>query len=415
MTLTATLLWLCSAYALSADETVELGRHDLPCTDDPHCINRLHPAIPMIADAKPGQRIVMHARNAGDFSLAPDAPPDPRFGDREFGTVHPIIGPVRIVGAKAGDVIGVHIHEIVPGPYAWTMITPSGLVSDVIQSDIRVNWRLNQDYAVSDELPGIRIPNRSFPGIVTTLPGHTEHAAMLARERALAEAGGSVARPYPTHASPAPVCGPDGSHADECLRTIPPREHGGNLDIRYLRPGVTVYLPCQIDGCGLAVGDFHFAQGDGEVSGAALEMDATIAMSVDIIDDPPALDRGPHFAGDSTLLDIPSRKFHATTGFPLKSNGDVPSRLAYLGSEKHANLDNLSGDLTVAARNALLAMIDYIVESRGYTPEQAYIISSVAVDLRFGQVVDLPNVGVTAVLPLDIFVEHTATQRQSGD
>jgi formamidase len=238
---------------------------------------------------------------------------------------------------------------------------------------------------------------------------------MLAREHALADAGGSVARPYAKHASPASVCGPGGSHADECLRTITPREHGGNLDIRYLRPGVTVYLPCQVNGCGLALGDFHFAQGDGEVSGAALEMDATIVISVEIIDNPPALDRGPHFAGDSTLLDIPSTRFYATTGFPLKSNGAVPSRLAYLGSEKYSSLDNLSGDLTVAARNALLAMIDYIVESRGYTREQAYIISSIAVDLRFGQVVDLPNVGVTAVLPLDIFVGDADERNQTSD
>ncbi|MDH3513181.1 MAG: acetamidase/formamidase family protein, partial [Gammaproteobacteria bacterium] len=62
MALTTAVLCLYSSYVFSADETVELGRHDLPCTEDPHCINRLHPAIPMIADAKPGQRIVMHVR-----------------------------------------------------------------------------------------------------------------------------------------------------------------------------------------------------------------------------------------------------------------------------------------------------------------------------------------------------------------
>ena len=79
--------------------------------------------------------------------------------------------------------------------------------------------------------------------------------------------------------------------------------------------------------------------------------------------------------------------------------------MEYLGSEKVAPLRNLSDDLTLASRNALLAMIDHIVERYGYTPEQAYIIASVAVDLRIGQVVDEPNVGVSAVLPLDIFDE----------
>jgi formamidase len=324
------------------------------------------------------------------------------MGDPEFGTVHPMAGPVHIEGAKAGDVIAVRLVDIAPGPYAYTIITGSGLVSDVIPGPIRIQWRLNRDYAVSDDLPGVKIPNASFPGVVTVLPGPEQHAAMLARERALAEAGGDVRRPHALHASPDAVCGPGGSHETECLRTIPPREHGGNLDIRYLQGGVTIYLPCNIDGCGLAVGDPHYAQGD-EVSGTALEMDATITLTVEIVKDGPRLDRGPHYEGPAHLLDIPSRRFYATTGFPLKSAGELPPRLAYLQSPKVAHLENLSNDLTTASRNALLAMIDYIANTYGYSREQAYIIASVAVDLRIGQVVDVPNVGVSAVLPLDIF------------
>ena len=60
----------------------------------------------------------------------------------------------------------------------------------------------------------------------------------------------------------------------------------------------------------------------------------------------------------------------------------------------------------MAARNALIEMIDYISETFGYSKEQAYIIASIAVDLRIGQLVDAPNVGVTAILPLDIFEER---------
>jgi len=66
-------------------------------------------------------------------------------------------------------------------------------------------------------------------------------------------------------------------------------------------------------------------------------------------------------------------------------------------------LTNLSEDLGLAARNALLEMVDHIAATYGLTREQAYIVASVAVDLRIGQVVDAPNVGVTAILPLDIF------------
>ncbi|HEY5623248.1 MAG TPA: acetamidase/formamidase family protein, partial [Gammaproteobacteria bacterium] len=68
-----------------------------------------------------------------------------------------------------------------------------------------------------------------------------------------------------------------------------------------------------------------------------------------------------------------------------------------------AGLENLSKDISLAARNALLEMIDYMVANHGLTREQAYLVASVAVDLRIGQLVDAPNVGVTAILPLDIF------------
>ena len=105
-----------------------------------------------------------------------------------------------------------------------------------------------------------------------------------------------------------------------------------------------------------------------------------------------------------SVLRIPSGRFYAVTGFPLKEKDDVPANLAYLGSGKISGLSNLSGDIHLAARNALASMIDYIVSEYGYDRTQAYMIASVAVDMRIGQLVDVPNVGVTAILPLDIFV-----------
>ena len=84
----------------------------------------------------------------------------------------------------------------------------------------------------------------------------------------------------------------------------------------------------------------------------------------------------------------------------------MPPDMQYLGAEKVARLENLSKDISLAARNALLEMIDYISETYGYSRQEAYIIASVAVDLRIGQLVDQPNVGVTAILPLDIFEDR---------
>ncbi len=397
------LLALVASSVTPAQQIIEVGDRSLNCLDDPHCMNRIHPAIPMTARAKPGDTIVFHTRNASDFDLDPDAPRDPRAGVPGFGNVHPVTGPVYIEGAEAGDVLKVRLLDIAPGPWGFTVISPAGFISDQI-SGLRVVWHLNREFAVSDDLPGVRLPNRSFPGIVTVLPGQEQHAAMARREAKLLEAGGTVNPPTPSFAAPEEICGPEGSHPDECLRTIPPREHGGNMDIRYLQAGVSIYLPCQLEGCGLGIGDLHFTQGDGEVSGTALEMDATVTVTTELIKSGGQLPRGPHYEGPSTLLDIPSRSFYATTGFPLKSEGDVPRDMAYLESPKVAKLMNLSKDIALAARNALLEMIDYIVETYGYTRRQAYIIASVAVDLRIAQLVDAPNVGVTAILPTDIFV-----------
>ena len=167
-----------------------------------------------------------------------------------------------------------------------------------------------------------------------------------------------------------------------------------------------MYLPCRIDGCGLAVGDFHYAQGDGEVAGTAIEMDGDITVTVRIVDDAPALRRGPHYEGPASALAIPSERFYAVTGFPIKARGEIPREIAYLADAKVADLTNLSMDVNLAARNALVEMIDYIVWRWGYDRTQAYMIASVAVDLRIGQLVDAPNVGVTAILPLDIFTEE---------
>jgi len=399
-----TVLLLAALSQAPASGIVVVGGEGRNCGEDPGCINRLHPAIPMAARAAPGQTILLRTRNALDINLDPAAnAEEPWAQDPGLGAVHALTGPVHIEGARPGDVLAVTILDIDPGAFGLTVVSPIGFVSDRISIPLSVLWRLDRTQAVTDAIPGVRIPNAAFPGVVTVLPGREQLSEMLAREAELAAAGGSVFLPHASYAKPAEVCGPQGSHRDECLRTIPPREHGGNLDIRYLGVGVTIYLPCYIEGCGLAMGDLHYAQGDGEVSGTAIEMDADVTLTTRVIREGPKLARGPHYEGPVRLLDIPSRRFYATTGFPLKAEGEVPPDMKYLGSEVVTRLSNLSKDVSLAARNALLEMIDYMSETYGLTPEQAYIIASVAVDLRIGQLVDAPNVGVTAILPTDIF------------
>jgi len=393
--------------SLSAKADVDIGRSDGACAEDPACINRLHPDIPMAGRAEPGERITLRGRDARDADLDPDGPAQLEPLSGPAGVVHPLVGPVYIEGAARGDVLAVTIEDIDPGPVGWTSASPFGFAGNAVGSESRlIVWRLNDEFAETAAIPGLRIPNASFPGVVATMPGPELLADALDREQRLADAGGAVMLPDTDAAQPSSLCGEEGSRRGECLRTIPPRENGGNMDIRYLKEGVTIYLPCYIDGCGLAIGDFHYAQGDGEVSGTAIEMDADITVTTQIVRDGRDMTHGPHYEGPASLLNIPSSRFYATTGYPLKPEGEIPRDIAYLADAKVADLPNLSKDLNLAAQNALVAMVDYIVHRYGYDRTQAYMIASVAVDMRIAQIVDVPNVGVTAILPLDIFADR---------
>jgi len=112
-----------------------------------------------------------------------------------------------------------------------------------------------------------------------------------------------------------------------------------------------------------------------------------------------------HVEGDSQLKKLAPSSFYAVSGLPLKPEGELPVFSTYLDSQKITSLANLSEDLTLAARNATLNMIDFLVETKGLTREQAYVLVSVAVDLNIAQVVDVPNVSVTAILNRDVFKE----------
>jgi formamidase len=170
-----------------------------------------------------------------------------------------------------------------------------------------------------------------------------------------------------------------------------------------MQVGTTLLLPCFVDGCGLFVGDVHYAQGDGEVSGTAIEMGAVVTVVTRIEKGLGAVIKGPQVRGGPQIRNIEPTRFHQTIGLPLKDKGGVPVYHRYLNGQKIGDLENLSEDLTLAARDALVKMIDHIVRTRGLSREQAYVLASVAVDLRVGQVVDVPNFIVTAVLNEDVF------------
>lgn len=385
--------------------TVEIKRSGATAKDDPNCFNRLHWSLEPVARAKAGDYIVYETRDAFDdqFDASTTAA---QVAACDLNRVHPMTGPVFIEGAERGDALAVTIVDIAPSDYGYTIIVPGfGFLRDVISGPFIANWKLDRLCAVSDQIPGVRIPMCAFPGSIGVLPGAPEVAAALEREGALAAACGFALMPDPGRALPAKLFGEGAPYAAEGLRTIAPRENGGNMDIKAMQVGTTVLFPVLVDGAGLWTGDIHFAQGDGEVCGTAVEMAARVTLKCEVIKGGGKNIVFPHVTGGGQLRNVEPSRFHAIVGMPVKKAGEVPPHLAYLDSPKVAALTNLSEDLTLAARDALLRMIDWIATNKNYSREQAYVICAAAVDLRIGQLVDVPNIIVSAVLPLDIFVE----------
>lgn len=385
---------------------VELKKTGTHCIDDKNCFNRYHPKIPPAAKADPGDMIIFHTRDALDAEFRLDSTADD-LSTFDLGLVHPMTGPVYINGAKRGDALEVELIDIAPDEYGYTVIIPGfGFLRDVFPEPYIVNWRLTRIGAVSDGMPGITVPYEAFPGSIGVLPGEPEIQKWKAREADLATAGGVVLTPSTGGALPAKICGENGKYKDDCLRTIPPRENGGNMDVQQQQIGTKIIFPCFIDGCGLFAGDIHYAQGDGEVSGTAIEMGSVLTVRVKILPGKGTDMDMPVTLGNDQIIDMEPTRYYQTLGIPLKANGEIPPSHAYLDSEKLLNLANVSEDLTISARHALLQMIDYLVKEHGLTKEQAYILCSVAVDLRVGQVVDVPNFIVSAVLNMNVFDKY---------
>jgi formamidase len=355
-------------------------------TDQPETgHNRWHPDIPPILECDPGDEVILETRDALDGQLTPGTSLA-QVGQVDLGVVHPLTGPVFVAGAEPGDLLEVEILEVAPEPFGFTAQIPGfGFLADVFTEPYLVRWRIENGFATSEDLPGVRVPGAPFMGTIGLTPGHELLRRTREREQAALDAGGAVLPPDPAGAVPAaaPIAG-------EALRTIPPREQGGNVDIKHLVAGVKLFLPVDTPGALFSAGDAHFAQGDSEACGTAIEMAATLRARFAVHSGMGAARgvRGPRFSREGSPSAAPTTepaRYIATTGMPLTESGE-----------------NRAGDLSLAARNALLAMIDELQE-RGFSRQQAYALCSVAVDLKVSQVVDVPNVLVSAFLPLDIF------------
>lgn len=299
--------------------------------------NSLEPAV----RAEPGQTILFHCIDSGGGQL------DPRstvadVAKVDFARINPVSGPVHIAGARPGDVLKVTIESFTPraqdgAGFGWTANIPGfGLLTDQFPEPALNIWTFDTaSMAPALYGPNARVPLKPFAGTI----------------------GNALAEP--------------GLHS-----VVPPRRVGGNLDIRDLAAGTTLYLPVEVEGALFSVGDTHAAQGDGEVCGTAIESPFDVVLGFDLIRDRPL--KYPRF----------------TTPGPVTR---------HLDAEGYEATTGVGPDLWAAARDAVAGMIDLICATHKMSAVDAYMLASVCGDLRISEIVDMPNVVVSFYFPRAVF------------
>jgi formamidase len=352
--------------------------------------NRWHEDIEPVVEVDPGDTVVYETRDAFDGQLNGESTAED-VGNLDLSGVHPLTGPVFVKGAEPGDLLEVKLVAVEADPWeqwGYTVEVPGfGFLRDDFPEPYIVHWRLHgNEYAESEQLPGVRIRCNPHPGVLGLAPSAELRQRATEREGALVERGGFALLPDPEGAVPA-----DEAIAREALRTIPPRETAGNIDIKQISPGTTVLLPVYAEGGLVSTGDVHYAQGDCEACGTAIEVRTRVHLRFGIR------------KGEAERRGIQDLQFFRDDYF-IRPELAAPRRFfATTGISVHKDGTNESEDLSLSAKNALLNMIEHL-ETRGFDRQQAYALCSVAVDLRVSQVVDVPNLLVSALLPLDIFM-----------
>ena len=362
-----------------------------PLSEEPETgHNRWHEAIEPVVEVDPGDTMVYETRDAFDGQLNRESTAED-VGNLDLSGVHPLTGPVFVKGAEPGDLLEVKLVAVEADPWeqwGYTVEVPGfGFLRDEFPEPYIVHWRLHgNEYAESEQLPGVRIRCNPHPGVLGLAPSAELRQRATEREGALAERGGFALLPDPEGAVPT-----DEVIAREGLRTIPPRETAGNIDIKQLSPGTTVLLPVYAEGGLVSTGDVHYAQGDCEACGTAIEVRTRVHLRFGIR------------KGEAERRGIQDLQFFRDDYFTPPELAAPRRFFATTGIGVHKDGKNESEDLSLSAKNALLNMIEHL-QTRGFDRQQAYALCSVAVDLRISQVVDVPNLLVSALLPLDIFM-----------
>jgi acetamidase/formamidase len=312
--------------------------HHLDATDTHAFWDNTHPARLHIT---PGDTVIFETLE-GLGQVTPDWTAA-ELANVDIGLAHPLTGPVYVEGAEPGDTLVVEILSLEHKGWGWSAILPGfGLLGDEFGEFYLHHFQLEGDLCYLN--PDVRIPYEPFCGVMGVAPRESGR-----------------------------------------LTTIPPRENGGNVDIRHLTPGTTAYFPVHVPGALFSCGDGHAAQGDGEINGSGIESPMTVTLRFDL-------------QKQSQTAEL---QFRTPPGRPLtRAAAD-----GYHVTTAHGP------DLYKNAQQAVRYMLDYLTAEHQLAREEAYCLCGAAVDLKISEIVDVPNFIVSAYLPLSIFHSRRRTGR----
>ncbi|MEZ7956167.1 MAG: acetamidase/formamidase family protein [Rubritalea sp.] len=361
--------------------------------------NRWHPDIPMVAMVKPGDefRVECIDWTGGQISNDDDATD---IKEVDLTRVHYLSGPIGVEGAEPGDLLVVDIMDIgtlQEAEWGFTGLfakeNGGGFLTDHYPDARKACWDFHGIKTSSRHIPGVEFLGIMHPGLIGCLPSKEILDEWNRREKELFDTDPERTPPLCTlpYADTAHMGRMTGSAAkaaaEEGARTVPPREHGGNCDIKNLTKGSKVYFPVYVNGGGLSMGDLHFSQGDGEITFCgAIEMAGFIDIKVSLIKQGVA------------KYGVKNPIFQTSQMEP-----NYNEHLVFEGISVDETGKQFYLDPHVSYKMACLNAIEYM-KKFGYTGEQAYaILGTAPVEGRISGIVDIPNACTTLYLPTQIF------------
>jgi len=372
--------------------------------------NRWHPEIPAVATVAQNETFRLECFDwTGGQVKNDDNARD--ILEADLTQVHYLSGPIAVEGAEPGDALEVELLDIQPlegSEWGYTGIfdkTNGGcFLHEHYPKATKAIFDFNGIFASSRHIPGVKFPGLIHPGIIGTAPSQELLNQWNKREKVLIDGAKDAVPPvaYGPNAAGALTGKAERTTLAEKIkkegaRTVPPRENGGNCDIKNLSRGSKMWFPVFVPGGNLSIGDIHFSQGDGEITFCGgIEMHGSVTLRARVIKN-----------------GIKSMALKNPIFIPGPVEPRFSKYLTFEGISVDENGKQHFLDATLAYKQACLNCIEYF-KKFGYTGEQIFtLLSACPCEGRINSIVDVPNACCSVAVPVDIF-EFDVTPKDSA-